>query len=165
MPGPCSRRTTGAAKDPAYEWEVAQPELTEYAFGIAAGLLRRGYSKATGDLVRVEEVRPIIAEILDSEPCDRDHNGGCQAHGYYGLTPGELCPQQTAKHWLETHPAPVQDKPGDGDLVCSGCSTFTSWVDAPEKGWKITHRGPDGKANILAAWCPNCEPWAHLAKD
>jgi hypothetical protein len=38
--------------------------------------------------------------LLDSEPCWFDHNGGCQAHGYLSLCPGELCPQAELKQVL-----------------------------------------------------------------
>ncbi len=29
------------------------------------------------------------------------HHGGCQAHGYLSLEPGEKCPQQDAKELLK----------------------------------------------------------------
>lgn len=159
-----------AAKNPAYEWEQAPPQNTAYAFNIAAGLIRRGYSKATGDLVRVEEVRPIIRDLVDPDPCDIDHNGGCQAHLYLSLKPGELCPQQSAKHWLETHPEP-KAKPGEADLVCSGyCGNFIKWTAATkDSGWKITTTsGPDATdaGSHLRVWCPTCGPWGgEYAKD
>jgi len=43
----------------------------------------------------------LLQSLTDDEPCWFDHNGGCQAHGYLGLQPGELCPQFEAKRSLE----------------------------------------------------------------
>ncbi|QGZ17171.1 hypothetical protein HYQ19_gp072 [Arthrobacter phage DrYang] len=91
-----------AARFPHKEWEEVRETHTAYAFGIAAGLIRRGYHK--NDVVRVEEVRTIIGDLIDPDPCDRDHGGGCQAHGYIGLGLSATCPQQVAKDWLEAHP-------------------------------------------------------------
>lgn len=45
-------------------------------------------------LIRVES-------FLDTGPCWFDHHGGCQAHGYLDLEPGELCPQAVLKQMLE----------------------------------------------------------------
>lgn len=50
------------------------------------------------------EVITIPTELLRSltseENCWFDHHGGCQAHGYLSLEPGEKCPQQEAKELL-----------------------------------------------------------------
>lgn len=44
-----------------------------------------------------------LAEMLDAhthppseDPCVFDHHGGCQAHGFLSLKPGELCPTARA---------------------------------------------------------------------
>jgi hypothetical protein len=42
----------------------------------------------------------LIADLVDSDDCWFDHHGGCQAHGYLSLEPGEKCPQQEAKELL-----------------------------------------------------------------
>ncbi len=52
--------------------------------------LKRDYSKAL-DLIR---------DLTDRDGCWFDHHGGCQAHGYLSLEPGEKCPQQEAKELL-----------------------------------------------------------------
>jgi hypothetical protein len=44
-----------------------------------------------GDLLR------LIRDLLDSDACWFDHHGGCQAHGYLSLEPGEQCPHAEAK--------------------------------------------------------------------
>lgn len=41
--------------------------------------------------------RTLLAELVDPDPCWFDHNGGCQAHGYISLEPGETCPVHDAK--------------------------------------------------------------------
>ena len=44
----------------------------------------------------------LIADLVDADDCWFDHHGGCQAHGYLSLEPGEKCPQQEAKELLST---------------------------------------------------------------
>jgi hypothetical protein len=40
----------------------------------------------------------LLLECLGDEgPCSFNHNGGCQAHGYLGLEPGEVCPIEEVK--------------------------------------------------------------------
>jgi hypothetical protein len=41
-----------------------------------------------------------IRELTDPDPCWLDHRGGCQAHGYLSLKPGEVCPHAEAKELL-----------------------------------------------------------------
>ncbi|WP_306365477.1 hypothetical protein [Nocardia sp. CC227C] len=45
-------------------------------------------------------LRELIEEFTDSGDCWFDHNGNCQAHGFFGLEPGELCPHAEAKQLL-----------------------------------------------------------------
>lgn len=52
-------------------------------------------------LEAVEAAYPIIRDMVDPDDCWFDHGGGCQAHGYLSLEPGETCPQYDAKKWLE----------------------------------------------------------------
>jgi hypothetical protein len=55
-------------------------------------------------------LRPLIESLIDRDPCSFDHHGGCQAHGYLSLEPGELCPQEEAKQWLSgTRPAESEE--------------------------------------------------------
>lgn len=48
----------------------------------------------------IEKARELIEELVDPDNCWFDHNGGCQAHGYISLLPGEKCPVRDAKDWL-----------------------------------------------------------------
>lgn len=49
----------------------------------------------------IDAAHPIIRDLIDPDGCSFDHHGGCQAHGYLSLQPGETCPQHDAKAWLE----------------------------------------------------------------
>lgn len=42
----------------------------------------------------------LLRSLVDEDSCWFDHHGGCQAHGYLSLEPGEKCPQQEAKDLL-----------------------------------------------------------------
>ena len=42
----------------------------------------------------------LLMSLVDDEPCRFDHHGGCQAHGYLSLEPGEVCPQWELKDLL-----------------------------------------------------------------
>jgi hypothetical protein len=44
--------------------------------------------------------RNLLEALADPDDCDFDHHGGCQAHGYLSLEPGELCPQRELKDLL-----------------------------------------------------------------
>lgn len=39
----------------------------------------------------------LIRDLADPDPCWFDHHGGCQAHGYLSLQPGDTCPQYDAQ--------------------------------------------------------------------
>lgn len=47
----------------------------------------------------VAKATALIRDLTDPDDCSFDHHGGCQAHGYLSLEPGEPCPQQDAKDW------------------------------------------------------------------
>lgn len=48
-------------------------------------------------LAEVEQLRALIGELTDPEPCDWDHNHSCQAHGYFFLDQGRSCPMYDAQ--------------------------------------------------------------------
>lgn len=54
------------------------------------------------------EALALIRELVDQDDCWFDHHGGCQAHGYLGLEPGEKCPHAEAKALLDQY--------GDSDV-------------------------------------------------
>ncbi|MCE0510608.1 hypothetical protein LVJ59_16285 [Microbacterium sp. KKR3/1] len=47
-----------------------------------------------------DQIMTLILDLTDPDDCSFDHHGGCQAHGYLSLKPGELCPQAEAKERL-----------------------------------------------------------------
>lgn len=48
-------------------------------------------------LAEIVRLKDLIRDLADPDPCWFDHNGGCQAHGYLSLKPGETCPQADAQ--------------------------------------------------------------------
>jgi hypothetical protein len=48
----------------------------------------------------LDKVSDLVKDLTDPDDCSFDHHGGCQAHGYLSLQPGELCPQLEAKAFL-----------------------------------------------------------------
>ncbi|WP_346921316.1 hypothetical protein [Glutamicibacter creatinolyticus] len=53
---------------------------------------------------REAQLRQLVRDMTDPDPCWFDHHGGCQAHGYLELKPGELCPHDEAKQLLKEQP-------------------------------------------------------------
>jgi hypothetical protein len=53
------------------------------------------------DIELVGELLGLINELVDPDDCNLDHHGGCQAHGYLSLEPGEICPHAAAKTVLD----------------------------------------------------------------
>jgi hypothetical protein len=45
--------------------------------------------------------RELLFCLVDSDPCQLDHNGGCQAHGFIFLNPGERCPHERTKKLID----------------------------------------------------------------
>mgnify|MGYP001575933990 FL=1 len=43
----------------------------------------------------------LISSLVDDDECSFDHHGGCQAHGFLSLEPGEMCPNEEAKRLIE----------------------------------------------------------------
>lgn len=66
---------------------------TQDAYNAAVAALHRHKERA-------ERALNLIADLVDPDDCWFDHHGGCQAHGYLSLEPGEKCPQQEAKELL-----------------------------------------------------------------
>lgn len=46
------------------------------------------------------QLRQLLRDFTDPDECWFDHHGGCQAHGYLSLEPGELCPHAEAKQLI-----------------------------------------------------------------
>ncbi|WP_280466781.1 hypothetical protein [Nocardia cyriacigeorgica] len=48
----------------------------------------------------LSQLRRLVRDFTDPDECSFDHHGGCQAHGYLSLEPGELCPHAEAKQMI-----------------------------------------------------------------
>jgi hypothetical protein len=113
-----------------HHWLIHEPGYSKRAFGIDANmrhdLARRLVEHKDAQIAELlkeaqENARIIgmsgerearhlaqIAELMDllacmvneDDDCWFDHHGGCQAHGYLSLEPGEECPQAQAKRLL-----------------------------------------------------------------
>ena len=46
------------------------------------------------------EASALLEALIDSYPCEWDHNHSCQAHGFYYIPQGEKCPNQAAKDFI-----------------------------------------------------------------
>lgn len=54
----------------------------------------------------------LISSLVDDDECRFDHHGGCQAHGFLSLEPGEMCPNEEAKRLVEQGWVPGIDERG-----------------------------------------------------
>ena len=64
------------------------------------------WSNAVSSAEIIGYVITTLEAFHDVTPCQRDHHGGCQAHGYIGLGKNERCPQQEIPErieWLRAH--------------------------------------------------------------
>ncbi|KQQ65063.1 hypothetical protein [Microbacterium sp. Leaf320] len=61
-----------------------------------------------------DQVKQLIRDMTDPDDCSFDHNGGCQAHGYLSLQPGEKCPHAEAKELLASW-VPVKQEGAESD--------------------------------------------------
>lgn len=59
-----------------------------------------GKDYAPREAVLPERIVDLIRDLTDPDDCWFDHHGGCQAHGYLSLEPGEKCPHAEAKEVL-----------------------------------------------------------------
>ena len=51
----------------------------------------------------------LLEALTDPDECWFDHHGGCQAHGFLSLEPGERCPQAVARELLAALPERTDD--------------------------------------------------------
>ncbi len=52
----------------------------------------------------------LLNDLVDPDPCWFDHHGGCQAHGYISLQPGEVCPEEATKRLIADSPRVPPDR-------------------------------------------------------
>ncbi len=84
---------------PAYGTPDPYPTVDAYEAACAA--LEAHRQRADAAEAKLRDAMRIIGDLVDPDDCWLDHHGGCQAHGYLSLEPGEICPHQEAKELLE----------------------------------------------------------------
>ena len=52
-------------------------------------------------MIEIKISLDLAQSLCDTEPCWFDHHGGCQAHGYLSLQPGEICPQEELRRAID----------------------------------------------------------------
>jgi hypothetical protein len=69
----------------------------------------------------------LLRSLMDRDDCRFDHHGGCQAHGYLSLEPGETCPQRDLKTILE------QAEAGAPEVATFDAADYgISWPNTPK---------------------------------
>lgn len=116
------------AADNARVWRCVHAALNALAGTlIAAESSRRDWA------AEAEAATAILADLVDEDPCAWDHNHSCQAHGFFYLDQGELCPHEEAKRLLAAR------LPKDASKVCSCISDD-----------QATHLGPGFSRPVCA---------------
>ncbi|WP_327139382.1 hypothetical protein [Nocardia sp. NBC_01327] len=77
--------------------------------GFAKDSKRLGIHDAASAGEELLQLRSLVIAFTDSGACWHDHHGGCQAHGYLRLEPGELCPHAVAKQLIAEWDSEVKD--------------------------------------------------------
>lgn len=83
-------------------WEQVGKGYTEHY--LRDGILGNAQLWSLEQAIRADErgkLLNLIESLTDPDDCSFDHHGGCQAHGYLSLEPGEKCPQAEAKELIE----------------------------------------------------------------
>jgi hypothetical protein len=65
-------------------------------------------------VTEAEQALKLLWLLVDGDPCWFDHNYSCQAHGWFGMEQGELCPHEEAKRLLRSKGVDIKapDWPG-----------------------------------------------------
>ena len=90
---------------------IVIPSLRE---GFDAGRVSRDAEVAELK-AKIAESQAIVAELLDPDPCNWDHNHSCQGHGFYYIPQGEMCPNERGRQYVAAS-SPVEGH----DSTCDG---------------------------------------------
>ena len=99
-----STRWSGPMPDACPELDVA--DVARDLRRQVASLRHAAPEQIQAVTLRLDEAEVILAVLellpsfVDDDPCWFDHHGGCQAHGYLSLEPGQRCPQAELKALL-----------------------------------------------------------------
>ncbi len=78
-------------------------DLAAVAYRMERGMTARGSTRPAALAEQGEpsdQIKQLLRDLTDPDDCEFDHHGGCQAHGYLSLQPGELCPHAEAKQLI-----------------------------------------------------------------
>jgi len=75
-------------------------QIRERADRIAAFKMTQAERDRASLIDMLDSTLNLMRDLTDPDDCTFDHHGGCQAHGYLDLAPGEKCPQREAKDML-----------------------------------------------------------------
>lgn len=112
MTDPVAAAVTGALHDwalmyPIPAWGLAQGELAERLAAnwarVASGMVMEAIAAVPAP--RDPKMLRLLGRFAELTRCTFDNGGGCQAHGYLSLEPGEQCPHAEAKALLEAEGA------------------------------------------------------------
>lgn len=98
-----ARQLIAETKRHAKDWDTYTAAPGRYPANLSLALSLAGELEAVLE-ERNGKLRPLIGAFTDPDECWFDHNGGCQAHGYISLRPGEQCPHRESKDWLTDNP-------------------------------------------------------------
>ena len=66
--------------------------------GVRAEMRRHEESQRQAARLKAgREALDLLASFVAEDECWFDHHGGCQAHGFLYLKPGDVCPNERAK--------------------------------------------------------------------
>jgi hypothetical protein len=87
------------------DWQRMAENLMAFQDAVQEALGTEEAGDVLGAIRRLKRPSPTLLDLIerfgiDPAPCGFDLNGGCQAHGYLSLEPGEKCPQREAKDLL-----------------------------------------------------------------
>lgn len=98
-----ARQRIAETRRHAKDWDTYTAYPGDYPANLSLALTLASELEAVLE-ERNTKLRPLIADFTNTDACSFDHHGGCQAHGYISLRPGEVCPHQEAKDWLADNP-------------------------------------------------------------
>jgi hypothetical protein len=97
------RRAVGMPKFCAGAYRIYSPWLlgSDRSAKSVYNAIREAYE--AGLAAERDRLMGLLLDLADEDDCWFDHHGGCQAHGYLSLKPGQKCPHAEAKELLDQY--------------------------------------------------------------